>query len=149
MTISPIGATPTTTASTTPGLGQPAATTTDALPTDQLGENTFLQLMVAQLRNQDPMNPTDSTQFLAQTAQFTSLEKLEEVVNQNAQALSTQMSFGASGLVGRTVTFTDSNGAAQTGTVAGVRFTPDGPILTVSDQDVPISDVTGVTSTTS
>jgi len=45
--------------------------------TSQLGnEQVFLQLLVAQLKNQDPMNPADGTQFVAQLAQFSSLEQL-------------------------------------------------------------------------
>ena len=48
----------------------------------------FLNLMVAQLRYQDPMNPTDSGQFLAQTAQFTALEKMQDVADQTAALLS-------------------------------------------------------------
>ena len=39
-------------------------------------ENTFLQLLVAQIKNQDPTNPTDSVQFLSQLAQFSQLEQL-------------------------------------------------------------------------
>jgi flagellar basal-body rod modification protein FlgD len=39
-------------------------------------ENTFLQLLVAQIKNQDPTNPTDSVQFLTQLAQFSQLEQL-------------------------------------------------------------------------
>ena len=39
-------------------------------------ENTFLQLLVAQIKNQDPLNPTDSIQFLGQLAQFSQLEQL-------------------------------------------------------------------------
>jgi flagellar basal-body rod modification protein FlgD len=39
-------------------------------------ENTFLQLLVAQIKNQDPLNPTDSVQFLSQLAQFSQLEQL-------------------------------------------------------------------------
>jgi flagellar basal-body rod modification protein FlgD len=38
--------------------------------------NTFLQLIVAQLKNQDPLNPADSVQFLSQLAQFSQLEQL-------------------------------------------------------------------------
>ena len=57
----------------------PAAATN----TSSLGdENTFLQLMVAQMKYQDPMNPTDSSQFLSQTAQFTALEKMTSVADQ-------------------------------------------------------------------
>ena len=51
----------------------PAATPSiDGLAT----ENTFLQLLVAQIKNQDPTNPTDSVQFLTQLAQFSQLEQL-------------------------------------------------------------------------
>lgn len=39
-------------------------------------ENTFLQLLVAQIKNQDPLNPQDSVQFLSQLAQFSQLEQL-------------------------------------------------------------------------
>ena len=45
----------------------------------------FLNLMVAQLRYQDPMNPADSGEFLAQNAQFTALEKMQDVADQTAR----------------------------------------------------------------
>lgn len=45
-------------------------------PKSQLTADTFLQLLVAQLRNQDPLNPADGTEFLAQLAQFSSLEQM-------------------------------------------------------------------------
>jgi|HubBroStandDraft_6_1064221.scaffolds.fasta_scaffold319586_2 flagellar basal-body rod modification protein FlgD len=50
-------------------------------PTSLANEDTFLQLMVAQLKNQDPDNPIDGTQFLSQLAQFSQLEQL---ININA-----------------------------------------------------------------
>jgi flagellar basal-body rod modification protein FlgD len=53
-----------------------ASTSTASDPTSLATENTFLQLMVAQLKNQDPTAPTDSTQFLTQLAQFSQLEQL-------------------------------------------------------------------------
>jgi flagellar basal-body rod modification protein FlgD len=107
----------------------------------QLDQDTFLKLMVAQLRNQDPMNPTDSSQFLAQTAQFTSLEKLNQVADQSAQAYAAQMAFGASSLAGRTVTYKDGDGAERTGTVASVRFGPSGPRLDVDGAEVTLDQV--------
>jgi flagellar basal-body rod modification protein FlgD len=42
-------------------------------------EQMFLQLLVAQLQNQDPLNPTDSTQFVSQLAQFSELEQMMQV----------------------------------------------------------------------
>ena len=44
--------------------------------TRDLGKDAFLKLLVAQIRNQDPLNPTDGAQFLAQLAQFSELEQL-------------------------------------------------------------------------
>ena len=70
----------------------------------------FLQLLVAQLRYQDPMNPADSGEFLAQSAQFTALEKMQDVADQTGALLGAQMAFGASGLVGRHVTYTHADG---------------------------------------
>ena len=55
------------------------ANASSALPSNVDGlanENTFLQLLVAQIKNQDPTNPTDSVQFLSQLAQFSQLEQL-------------------------------------------------------------------------
>jgi flagellar basal-body rod modification protein FlgD len=114
--------------------------------TDQMNKDMFLKLMVTQLKNQDPMNPTDSSQFLAQTAQFTSLEKLEAVAQQSAQALTAQMAFGASGLVGRSVSYTDATGAETKGTVASVRFTSTGPLLGIGDAEIELGKVTKVLS---
>jgi flagellar basal-body rod modification protein FlgD len=60
-------------------LTDPKASAPSALPTNVDGlanENTFLQLLVAQIKNQDPTNPTDSVQFLGQLAQFSQLEQL-------------------------------------------------------------------------
>ena len=137
MTIMPLGGAMPTSGDTT--------ATTASLPTDQMGRDTFLKLMVAQLRNQDPMNPQDSAEFLAQTAQFTSLEKLDAVAQQTSQALAAQMAFGASTLAGRSVTFLGEDGVTEvTGTVDTVRFTATGPVLSVGDVDVPISSVTAV-----
>jgi flagellar basal-body rod modification protein FlgD len=56
------------------------STTADSTGTSNIdglaNENTFLQLLVAQIKNQDPTNPTDSVQFLTQLAQFSQLEQL-------------------------------------------------------------------------
>jgi flagellar basal-body rod modification protein FlgD len=109
-----------------------------------LDKDTFLQLLVAQLKYQDPLNPTDQTQFLAQTAQFTSLEKMEVVAEQTAQAFAAQMAFGASSLVGRSVTYTDAGGSQVTGAVEQVRFGGTGPMLSIDGVDVPMNSVVSV-----
>jgi flagellar basal-body rod modification protein FlgD len=64
------------TSNSTPSNGakQPAAPTAPAGST-QVTKNMFLQLLVAQLKNQDPLNPADGTQFMTQLAQFQQLEQ--------------------------------------------------------------------------
>ena len=52
-----------------------SSSTTAATGTTQVTKNMFLQLLVAQIKNQDPMSPSDGTQFLTQLAQFQQLEQ--------------------------------------------------------------------------
>jgi flagellar basal-body rod modification protein FlgD len=56
-----------------------SATTASPQPTAQDTQNQFLQLLVAQLKGQNPLNPTDGTEFVAQLAQFSSLEELTKI----------------------------------------------------------------------
>ena len=55
----------------------PASTAT--AKKDPLGKDTFLQLLVTQLQHQDPLQPQDNSEFLAQLAQFSSLENLQQI----------------------------------------------------------------------
>ena len=82
----------------------------------------FLKLLVAQMKYQDPTNPASSSEFMAQTATFTQVEKLEEIASQNASMLALQRSSSAGALVGRTVSYTDETGATKTGPVSAVRL---------------------------
>lgn len=52
---------------------------TSAAKTESLGKDDFLHLLVTQLQNQDPLNPSDSTEFTAQLATFSSLEELQNI----------------------------------------------------------------------
>ena len=123
-----------------------AAATTS---TSKVGDkDMFLKLLVAQMKYQDPMNPTDSSQFLSQSAQFTSLEKMQAVADQTQQLVTSQMAFGASSLVGRTVSWTGSDGTAHSGTVDGVQFGSEGgPQLSVGGTSVALNQVQSVFGT--
>src|SRR4051812_48197097 len=70
-----------------------------------LDKDAFLKLLVAQLKYQDPSNPVDSSQFMSQTAQFTSVEKLTALADTQTAMLSSQQLLGASSLVGKTVSY--------------------------------------------
>ena len=118
---------------------------TDAGASKSVGDqDTFLKLLVAQLKYQDPSNPADSTAFLAQTAQFTQVEKLGQI----ADMMQAQQLIGASALVGRTVSYKDADGATQTGVVTKTKLNGDSePTLVVGDMDVQLSKVTEVQQT--
>ena len=58
-----------------------------AAPTNELDRNTFLRLFIAQLENQNPLNPQANEEFVAQLAQFTSLEQAEETTSLLGQIL--------------------------------------------------------------
>jgi flagellar basal-body rod modification protein FlgD len=116
-------------------------TTTTSTSADK---DLFLQLLVAQMRYQDPSNPTDSSEFLAQTAQFTALEKMQAVADQTQQLVGLQTAFGAGGMVGQTVSYADATGATLTGVVSGVRFDATGPVLTIDGTDVPLGLVRSI-----
>lgn len=102
---------------------------------DALGQTEFLSLLVAQLQNQDPLNPMDSADFSAQLAQFSSLEQLMQI-NQGLAALGeddgTQQSFDPVGLLGRDVSANGSSVAVAGGDASALEYTlADGGKVTV------------------
>jgi flagellar basal-body rod modification protein FlgD len=122
------------------GANTQTPTTTDPSNT-QFGTNTFLQLLVAQLRYQNPLNPQDGTQFLTQTAQFTEVEKLTDIDTQVTSALNANQLIAASTMIGHQVTYKDANGNDQTGVVSSVKVTSTGPQLQIGTDAVPFSMV--------
>jgi flagellar basal-body rod modification protein FlgD len=87
------------------------------------------------------MNPADSSEFLSQNAQFTALEKMQDVADQTAALLAAQVAFGATGLVGKQVTWLDDDGNAVPGTVQSVTYGPTGPVLDVDGTEVTLAQI--------
>jgi flagellar basal-body rod modification protein FlgD len=113
---------------------------------DTLGTDTFLQLLVAQLKYQNPLSPTDGTQFLAQTAQFTMVEKLTSLAEQSEQLIADNQALAAASLVGRTVSWADVEGDIQQGVVTAAAFGSDGASVRVGDIQIPFNQIRDVTS---
>jgi flagellar basal-body rod modification protein FlgD len=124
--------------------GAAATAATDRAPSNQLDRDAFLKLLVAQLRYQNPMSPADPQSFLAQTAQFTSVERLEQLTTLLTQSEHLQQLATGAALIGRAVTFADANGSTVRGTVTAARPTADGCVLTVGGKDIALSDVRSV-----
>ncbi|MBS42789.1 MAG: flagellar hook capping protein [Nocardioides sp.] len=125
------------------GLGSMVPTGTSS-QTSSTDKEMFLQLMVAQLRYQDPLNPADTGEFLSQSAQFTALETMQSVAEQTALVVGAQLAFGAAGLVGRDVSYQLEDGTTGSGRVHGVSFEASGAVLDVDGTSVPMGLVLGV-----
>jgi len=104
-----------------------------------LDPSTFLSLLVDELKYQNPLDPTSSSDFMSQIAELSQVEQL--------QAVSSSSQIGeASGLIGKTITATN-DGSELTGIVTGVTNSTSGPLLDVGGTSVGLSDVEQITDT--
>ena len=110
---------------------------------EELGKNDFLQLMVAQLQHQDPLNPLSNEDFLAQLAQFSSLEQMQNL-NQSFSSFSLSSRLdGAVGLLGSDVGYQAAERSGR-GQVERIDVVDGEIVLTIGGQSVSFSDVTSV-----
>jgi flagellar basal-body rod modification protein FlgD len=109
-----------------------------------VSEQAFLQLLITQLKNQDPTNPADPTQFVSQLASFSSLEQQTQTNTDLTQVLDNSVT----GLIGKTVEVTDSSSSTgtTTGTVSGIVYYSNGPAVTINGTNYLASDIQNVTS---
>lgn len=113
----------------------------------QLSRDAFLQLLVLQMQNQDPLDPVDNQDMLAQLAQFTALEQMNNL-NEQFETLSgnvDQLNFiSASQLLGNTVSGVDSDGLPHRGVVQSVGL--DGSVveLIVSGRRMSMAGILGI-----
>ena len=135
------------TTGTTGATGTTGSAGTAAAVSKDFDKDTFLKLLVAQLKYQDPTKPADATEFMSQTAQFTVVEKLENLSTLDQKVLDATRSQSAAALIGSKVTYTDAAGTSRTGTVTGTTLGAL-PTLTVDGIQVALEAVTAVGSTT-
>ena len=121
---------------TTTGGAVPGPAALPAVPGKTLTKDDFLKLLVMQLTHQDPLNPLDQNQFLAQTAQFSQLEQLVNI-NESLSALVGKSGAsdvaGAAALLGKTVKTAGSSFALQ-GAGASLPYTLEGATVPVQIQ---------------
>ena len=110
----------------------------------ELDSDVFLQLLVAQLRYQNPMEPADTTSMLAQTSQFTMVETLQAIADTQRQLINMTQLSTALDMVGLEVQAIRPDGEIITAIVDGVRFDPAGVILDMGGEDVPMLNIVSV-----
>lgn len=109
------------------------------------GRNEFLQLLVTQLQNQDPLEPVQQTDFLQQLAQFSTLEGIEKLNTSFGDLLKAHELSEGMGLVGRNIRFsTGEDGATSEGRVDEVSTRNGRVVLRVGEQDVTFDQVESV-----
>ena len=114
-------------------------------PVQTLNQNDFLKLLVTQLASQDPLNPQQDTQFIAQMAQFTALEQAKEMATNIASLRTEQEFLQANALLGRTVALQTGQDTLTTGTVSAVEVDAGTPKLVVNGQPYDLSQVLTIT----
>ena len=122
-------------------LATPTATTSQvANPTQTLGQSDFLKLLVTQMTSQDPLNPQNATDFVAQLAQFSSLQSSQTMQSDLA-------SLQANNLLGRTVSVNTTSGSLITGLVSAVQMQSGTPSIVINGQSYDLSQIAAVTPT--
>jgi flagellar basal-body rod modification protein FlgD len=106
----------------------------------------FLQLLVAQLRAQDPSSPMDTNDMMAQTSQLASMEQLTTMSNLTQESFSLQMRMAASGLIGKEVGYVDADGKEQKGIATAVSYADSVPTVTIGDKSIRLDAISGVTT---
>jgi flagellar basal-body rod modification protein FlgD len=115
-----------------------------------LNEGDFLNLMMDQMKNQDPLNPSDPTQYMSELASFSSLDEQIQIQESASQTASNQAASSALQMLGQNVNYTDSNGNSGSGTVTAVDFTSSGPTLTIGGTSgISLSEITSAGTTSS
>lgn len=111
----------------------------------EMGMKQFLSLMVAQLKNQDMMNPTSDTEFVSQMAQFTSLQAVANLEETVTAMQATYMTSYATSLMGKNVVVAtlDENNEVTTveGVVTGVTLFEGQPIIYIGDKGYTLSQI--------
>jgi flagellar basal-body rod modification protein FlgD len=122
--------------STTPGTGAPSSS-------NSLDKDAFLKLLVAQLKYQDPMKPSSSEEFIATTAQFTVVEKLDQLTQQGAATALVSSLTTASALVGRSVSAIQ-NGTPVDATVLRSKIVSGAVVLETDKGTIHLNEIVSV-----
>ena len=105
-----------------------------------LDPNEFLNLLVDNLKYQDPLDPTSSADFLTQLASLSQVQTQQQIAE-------TDQTSAAANLLGDTISGSDASGLPVTGVVSGFSITSSGPTLDVGNDVVSLGQVTDVNHT--
>ena len=111
----------------------------------ELGKDAFLKILIAQLSNQDPLDPLKDKDFIAQMAQFSTLEQMTNM-NTTMESLITMNRTAAIGLMGHEVIYGGADGGLVSGKVVGVRFDDGKVFVAVGEDETLLENIVAVSS---
>lgn len=116
---------------------------TTSVKSNEITGDSFLLLMTEQMQNQDPLDPMDNSQMLAQEAQFTSLSKTEEMSNNIASnnGISQALSLVGSVVQIKNPDTTDKKNTTITGVVTSATLNGKDSSIVVNGKEYPLSSV--------
>jgi len=106
--------------------GAQSGSTSASNPSAALDKDGFLKLFVAQLQHQDPTSPMDTNDSMQQMSSFSMVEQITNMASTNTKIAASLNTSSAVGLIGRTVTYMDSNDQLRSGKVEKVATSKDG-----------------------
>ena len=110
----------------------------------ELGKDAFLKILIAQLSNQDPLDPLKDKDFIAQMAQFSTLEQMTNM-SKSIEQMNALSRGAAVSYIGRTVEYENEDGLKEYGKISYLRFEKGGTILVTDGEiDVPLEKVLAV-----
>ncbi len=102
-----------------------------AQSSNTIDQDGFIKLFLSQLQFQDPLEPVDNREFLAQLAQFSNLEQSRQLSLNSEGMLSMNATSQSLSLLSRRIEVTQASGNTATGVVKAIEFSASGPLLTV------------------
>ena len=123
-------------------------TKTAAKGGSMLDPQTFLQLLVAQLKYQDPSNPVDTSAFMSQTAMLSQVQTMDSMSGTLSALADAQQAQAATGLIGKQVGYLDAQGMPRSGIVDSASLLATGATLSIGGTNVALSSVQNVTNPT-
>lgn len=115
-------------------------------PKQVMDSEVFMNLLVAQLRHQDPSSPMDTNQMISQTTQLATMEKLTNMDTTATENFALQMRTSAAALIGQHISWQDADGTKHSGIATSVSFAGGVPQVTVGEKTVPLDAISGVTT---
>ena len=127
------------------GMENASLLNTNTLNSKVLNKDDFLQLLMTQMQHQDPTQPMDTNQMMAQLAQLSTVQQLDAMSANFASAFRTEQMALARDLIGSTVRYY-SNGALHTGVAEEAAVENDRIGVTVNETFVPLDNIRGISA---